>query len=161
MPDSNGVTLEDAQGLIEAALAWAREHELPMAVAVVDRGGHPVAMARLDGASILASETVIQDARSAAWLGRPTASAVEIGRQWPHVYLSFVAASQGSFTITKGAYPIVRDGEVLGAMSASGGTGDQDAACTLAALRAGGYVADPGYWPSGPGTTGGAQTEGR
>ncbi|MBV9327237.1 MAG: hypothetical protein JO352_26100 [Chloroflexi bacterium] len=56
---------------------------------------------RMDGASILAAEVVVQKARTAAWLGRPTASAADIGREWPHVYLSFVSAAQGSIILNK------------------------------------------------------------
>lgn len=43
--------LERAQMIIENALAYARQHEFkPIAVAVVDAGGHLVAFAREDGA---------------------------------------------------------------------------------------------------------------
>jgi glc operon protein GlcG len=143
-----------AQQLLTNAVAFAQEHGLRMAVAVVDLGGHPVAMARMDGTSILASESVIQKARTAAWLGRPTSSAVTIGKEWPHVYLSFVAAAQGAITLSMGGFPIVRpDGAALGAIGAAGGTGQQDADVTLAALRAGGYLSDPSAWPSGPDVT--------
>jgi uncharacterized protein GlcG (DUF336 family) len=122
-----------------------------MAVAVVDIGGHPVALARADGASILAVESVIQKARAAAWLGRPTSSAVDIGKEWPHVYLSFAVAAQGAITWSRGGFPIwTQAGQVLGAIAAAGGTGAQDAEVSLAALRTCGYVADEAAWPSGP-----------
>jgi uncharacterized protein GlcG (DUF336 family) len=128
---------------VDGAVEWAQANGLLMALAVVDIGGHPVALARMDGASILASEVVIQKARMAAWLGRPTASAVEIGREWPHVYLSFVAAAQGGVVISKGGIPLLRDGHVVGAVGASGATGDQDQACSEAGAQAAGFVSAP------------------
>jgi glc operon protein GlcG len=150
----NGIDLAAAEELLDAGVAFASERGLHMAIAVVDLGGHPVIMVRMDGASILAAESVVQKARTAAWLGRPTSSAVTIGKEWPHVYLSSVAAAQGAITLSMGGFPIVRrDGTALGAIGAAGGTGEQDAQVALAALRAGGYKSDPSTWPSGPDVT--------
>jgi uncharacterized protein GlcG (DUF336 family) len=150
--EANGITLQEAQGLIEAALTWAAERGYRMAVAVVDVGGHPVAMGRMDGASILACEVVIQKARAAAWLNRPTTDAVDRGKEWPHVYTSFAVAAQGSLTLSKGAFPIARGNRTLGAIGAAGGTADQDAGCSLAALDALAFVADPSHWRWRPGS---------
>jgi uncharacterized protein GlcG (DUF336 family) len=135
----NGLTLAEANQLIDRALAYAAENNLPMAVAVVDAGGHPIAMAKADAASIIAAESVIQKARSAAWLGRPTSSAVETGIQWPHVYLSFTVAAQGAITLSKGGFPIMRDGQMIGAIGAAGGSGKQDESVSRAALTALGF----------------------
>jgi uncharacterized protein GlcG (DUF336 family) len=135
----NGVTLREAQRVLEGAVAWAEANGLVLAVAVVDIGGHPVAMARMDGASILSGEVVVQKARFAAWLARPTASAVEIGRDWPHVYLSFVSAAQGSIIVSKGGIPLVKHGQIVGAVGASGGSGEQDQSCSEAGLIAAGF----------------------
>jgi glc operon protein GlcG len=151
-PSPHGVSLAEAQALLSAAVEVAVTRGHRMAIAIVDVGGHPVAMTRMDGASILAAESVIQKARSAAWLGRPTGSAVDIGKEWPHVYLSFAIAAQGAITWSRGAFPIVlHEGRLLGAIAAAGGTGDQDADVALAALRARKFVSDPTAWPSGPG----------
>ncbi|GIW06036.1 MAG: hypothetical protein KatS3mg060_0841 [Dehalococcoidia bacterium] len=136
---ANGLTLAEARQLIDSALRYAEEQGLAMAVAVVDAGGHPIAMAKLDTASIIAAESVLQKARAAAWFNRPTASAVDTGAQWPHVYLSFTIAAQGAITLSKGGFPIVRDGQTLGAIGSAGGTGAQDEQVSRAALRAHGF----------------------
>lgn len=136
---ANGLTLAEARQLIDSALRYAEDQRLAMAVAVVDAGGHPIAMAKLDTASIIAAESVLQKARAAAWFNRPTASAVETGLQWPHVYLSFTIAAQGAITLSKGGFPILRDGRMVGAIGAAGGTGAQDEEVARAALRAHGY----------------------
>ena len=136
---ANGISLQDAQRVVAGAVEWADANGLLLAVAVVDIGGHPVAMARMDGASILAGEVVVQKARLAAWLGRPTASAVDIGREWPHVYLSFVSAAQGGIVLSKGGIPLMRGGTVVGAVGASGGSAEQDQACSEAGARRAGF----------------------
>jgi uncharacterized protein GlcG (DUF336 family) len=43
---------------------------------------------------------------------------------------------QGKFTIFVGGWPIEVDGEVVGAISASGGNGEQDIACCKAGIDA-------------------------
>lgn len=149
-PSAHGITLAEAQRLLESGATFAKQQGFRMALAVVDRGGHPVGMLRMDGASILAGESVIQKARTAVWLGRPTATAVDIGKEWPHVYLSFAVASQGAITLSKGGIPIQRDGQVLGAIGSAGGSGEQDAQVSLAALQAQGYETDPATWPESP-----------
>jgi uncharacterized protein GlcG (DUF336 family) len=133
--------LDDAQKLIAAGLGWAGENGLSMSMAVVDAGGHPVAMAKSDNSSILSAESVIQKARACVWLGRETASAVEVGSQWPVVYLSFIGAAHGGIVWSKGGVPIRRDGVIIGAIASSGGTGAQDEATSMAALSAVGYAA--------------------
>ncbi|MFN8532932.1 MAG: heme-binding protein [Dehalococcoidia bacterium] len=135
----NGLSLAEARRLLDAALAYAEENRLPMAVAVVDTGGHPIMMAKLDSASIIAGESVLQKARAAAWFGRPTSSAVDTGVQWPHVYLSFTIAAQGAITLSKGGFPVLRDGEIIGAVGAAGGSGVQDEQVSRAGLRALGF----------------------
>jgi glc operon protein GlcG len=151
-PSPHGISQDDAQALLAEALAVSSARGYRMAVAIVDIGGHPVAMTRMDGASILAAESVVQKARTAAWLGRPTSGAVDIGKEWPHVYLSFAIAAQGAITWSRGGFPIqTQAGLILGAIAAAGGTGAQDAEVALAALQARGFVADSAAWPSGPG----------
>ncbi len=140
MPTANGITLDEARVLMDGALALAKEKGWGMAVAVVDAGGHPVAMAKLDNASIIAGEAVLNKARAAAWFGRPTSRAVQAGAQWPHVYLSFTTAAQGQITLSMGGYPILRDGVMIGAIGAAGGTGEQDEECSRAGLAAGGFT---------------------
>ncbi|MCS7003017.1 MAG: heme-binding protein [Dehalococcoidia bacterium] len=134
------LTLAEANALIAGAIAYAETKGYKMAIAVVDAGGHPIAMATMDGASIIAAESVIHKARAAVWFGRPTADAVESGKEWPHVYLSFVMANQGAITLSKGGFPIRRDGEIIGGIGAAGGTGAQDVEVSEGGLRAAGYL---------------------
>ena len=56
------------------------------------------------------------------------------------MYLSFVAAAQGNIILSKGGIPLQQDGRVIGAVGASGGTGEQDEACSAAGLLAAGFA---------------------
>lgn len=135
----NGISYEDAQKLVEGGLAWCKENNVNLAIAVVDAGGHPVAMGKCDEASVLAAEAVMQKARAAIWTGGATSRMVKTGKDWPHVYMSFAMASQGQITISMGGYVLVKEGQVVGGVGAAGGTGAQDEACSQAAATAGGF----------------------
>ena len=135
----NGIAYADALKLIEAGIAWCKENNLYLAVAVVDAGGHPVAMGKCDEASVLAGEAVIQKARAAIWTGGSTSRMVKIGKDWPHVYMSFAMASQGQITLSMGGYVLVKDGQVVGGVGSAGGTGEQDETCSKVAAAAGGF----------------------
>ncbi|HEU4389778.1 MAG TPA: heme-binding protein, partial [Blastocatellia bacterium] len=64
------LTLEQASGLIDAALAEARLHEFaPLAVAVLDAGGHLIAFKREDGAGILRFDLAFAKAWGALGMG--------------------------------------------------------------------------------------------
>ena len=66
------ITLEQARKAIAAAEAEARKNNWPMAIAVVDAGGHLVAFSRMDNTQV-ASVNIAQDkAFSAAAFRRPT-----------------------------------------------------------------------------------------
>ena len=131
------MNLELAEALLDAAQAAAESRGVAMALAVVDAGGHPVAMRRLDGASVIAASTVIPKARTAIHFGRPTADVVESARRNPVVYASFLEASDARLVYSMGGIPIVdEDGAVIGAIGASGGTGAEDIEVSEAALAA-------------------------
>ena len=131
------MNLELADALLDAAQAAAESRGVAMALAVVDAGGHPVAMRRLDGATVIAASTVVPKARTAIHFGRPTADVVESSRRNPVVYASFLQASDSRLVYSMGGIPVVdADGAIIGAIGASGGTGAEDVEVAEAALAA-------------------------
>jgi uncharacterized protein GlcG (DUF336 family) len=130
------MNLELAEGLLDAAQAAAESRGVSMALAVVDAGGHPVAMRRMDGATVIAAATVIPKARTAVHFGRPTADVVEAARRDPVVYGSFLEASGSWLVYSMGGVPVFDEaGRIIGAIGASGGTGAEDIEVSEAALR--------------------------
>src|SRR3546814_6396950 len=64
--------LEEAEKAIAAGLAIARESGWDVTVAVVDAGGYPILLARMDNASPASVTTAIGKAQTAALIGMPT-----------------------------------------------------------------------------------------
>lgn len=122
-----------------AALAKAAAIGVPETVCVCDDGGYPIALERMDGARITGPQIAWNKAFTAAGHKRsthlfntpPNGPALPgneaFGIQW-----SF----DGKFAIFVGGFPIVVNGEVVGGVGLSGGNGEQDIACGLAALQA-------------------------
>lgn len=129
IPYGTPVGLEQARGLVDAALAEAGKRGWPLNVAVVDTHGDLVAFARMDGA-MLASIAIAQGkARTAARFRRETRvyyNALESG----HPY---VTSLDPGLVASPGGIPLVAGGKLIGAIGCSGGTGDQDATVCKAA----------------------------
>ncbi len=129
IPYGAPIGLDQARGLVDAALAEAGKRGWPLNVAVVDTHGDLVAFARMDGA-MLASVTIAQGkARTAARFRRETRvfyNATETG----HPY---VTSLDPGLVASPGGVPLVVGGKLIGAIGCSGGTGDQDATVCKAA----------------------------
>ncbi|OZI20774.1 CDP-alcohol phosphatidyltransferase [Bordetella genomosp. 9] len=131
--------LEEARAMIAAAIARSREIGVLETVCVVDDGGYPIAMERMNGARITGPQIAWNKAFTAAGHKRsthlfntaPNGPALPgneaFGIQW-----SF----DGKFAVFVGGFPIVVDDEVIGGVGLSGGNGEQDTAAGLAALQA-------------------------
>src|SRR3954469_24702401 len=128
------IALETALSYIAAGEQEARRQELALAFAVVDAGGHLVALHRMDGAPWIAPEVATGKAWTAAAYGAPSAAQGEKMRDLHAFSASISAATGGRFTPQVGALPITDGDEVIGAMGASGGTGQQDEDCVRTAL---------------------------
>lgn len=139
MKQSIKLELKEARLMIAAALAKAAEIGVLETICVVDEGGYPLALERMDGARITGPQIAWNKAFTAAGHKRsthlfntpPNGPALPgneaFGIQW-----SF----DGKFAIFVGGYPIVVNGEVIGGVGLSGGNGEQDTACGVAALQA-------------------------
>jgi uncharacterized protein GlcG (DUF336 family) len=130
------ITLETALKLITAGEAEARRQGLNLAFAVVDDGGHLVALHRMDGTPWIAPEVATGKAWTAAAYRTPSAAQGEKMRELHAFSASISAATGGRFTPQIGGLPITEGDSVIGAMGASGGTGQQDEDVVRAALEA-------------------------
>jgi glc operon protein GlcG len=105
---------------VQAAVAKSREIDAPECIAVVDAGGNLLAFARVDGAAPLARDPAIAKATTSASLGAPTgAIPFEFGA-------NLGSASHGGIVNLGGGFPIVLQGEVIGAIGVGSGTTEQD-----------------------------------
>jgi glc operon protein GlcG len=130
VPYGSPITMDRAQGLVQAAVAEATKRGWAMNVAVVDPGGNLVAFGRMDGAQLAAIAISEHKARTAARYRRPTVAFENAVQKFGFNYvltLDDVIASRGGI-------PLIEDGKIIGAVGCSGGAGSQDeATCTAAA----------------------------
>ena len=128
------ITLEHATNLIAKGEQEASNQGLKLAFAVVDDGGHLVALHRMDGAPWIAPEVAIGKAWTAAAYQAPSAAQGDKMKELHAFSASISAATNGRFTPQIGGLPITENDTVIGAMGASGGTGQQDEDVVRAAL---------------------------
>ena len=135
------ITLQQATTIVEAALRKARETGCaPLAVAVLDAGGHLKAFAREDGAGIIRPQIAVGKAWGALGMGvgsRALARRVAEQPQQHPFFAALNAMSEGRVVPAPGGV-LIRDagGEVLGAVGISGDVSDKDEACALAGIAA-------------------------
>jgi len=143
MNPSNPMTLSQANAILAAALAAARADGLPpVAIAVLDASGHPIALQREDGATPLRVDVAVGKAYAAAGMGVASRVLHQRAQDNPVFFNALASSSQGKFIPQAGAVAIrAADGTLLGAVGASGGTGAQDEAICAAGVNAAGLVA--------------------
>lgn len=126
------LTQAEVRLMLDAARIEAQAHQWPVTIAVVDDGGHPLAVERLDGCAPVSAYIATEKARSSA-LGRRETKAYEDmingGRT------AFLSAPVLSATL-EGGVPVVVAGQVVGAVGVSGVKPDQDAQVARAGVMA-------------------------
>jgi uncharacterized protein GlcG (DUF336 family) len=129
------VTLKDAKRIIEAAEKKAAEIGQPMNIAVADAGGNLVAHVRMDKAwigSIDISQKKAYTARAFDISTKDLATHSQSGGQFFGIH----ASNNGKIMIFAGGIPLKKNGEVVGAIGVSGGSGEQDHAVAEAGAAA-------------------------
>lgn len=118
-------TLAEARAIIAAAEKRSEEIGQPMNIAVVDAGGNLVSHARMDGAWIGGIDISINKAFTSRAFDIQTKDLGD-NSQPGKQYYGIHASNQGKIMIFAGGIPLTRDGNVIGAIGVSGGSGDQD-----------------------------------
>lgn len=129
------VTLTDAKRIISAAEKKASEIGQPMNIAVVDAGGNLVAHVRMDRAWMGSVDISINKAWTARAFDISTKDLADQS-QSGNQFFGIHASNHGRVMIFAGGIPLKRDGEVVGAVGVSGGSGKQDHAVAEAGAQA-------------------------
>ena len=138
------LTLDQARRIVAGALTHGRDEGMkPLAVAVLDPGGHPLAFEREDGTSAGRFEIARGKSYGCLMLGLGGSAIQSRGEAQPVFVTAMNGMFDGRFVPVKGG-ALVRDtaGLLLGAVGASGDTSDNDLACVLAGVQAAGLVAE-------------------
>lgn len=140
------LTLAAASLMVDAALAEAQRLELaPMCVAVMDAGGHVLALKRDERASLLRPQIASAKAASVLGMGFGGRQLAKRAAAMPAFFTALSALAGGNMVPVAGGV-LIRDtgGEVLGAIGISGDTSDNDERCALAGVGAADLIADAG-----------------
>lgn len=119
-----------ARTALDAAIKAATRDGPAMSVAVVDEGGYPLCLERMDGAGLMTAKVAGEKARTAALLRAPS-----------RVLADRVATDPALLSLTDylpmaGGLPIMAEGKCIGAIGVSGGTPEQDEQVGQAGLAA-------------------------
>ncbi|KAE8758044.1 MULTISPECIES: heme-binding protein [Paraburkholderia] len=115
------LTVVEATRILEAARAEAEKNQWAVTIAVVDDGGHLLALLRLDGCAPIGAYIATEKARTSA-----------LGRRESKQYEDMINGGRTAFLSAplagtlEGGVPVMVDGHVVGAVGVSGVKPDQD-----------------------------------
>ncbi|MBP5944661.1 MULTISPECIES: GlcG/HbpS family heme-binding protein [Pseudomonas] len=142
----SALTLKVAVNLVNEAINAGRGiNAAPLTIAVLDTGGHLIALQREDGASLLRPQIAIGKAWGAIALGKGSRLLAVDAQQRPAFFAALNSMGQGSVVPAPGGV-LIRDqaGEVLGAIGISGDLSDVDEQVAIKAVQALDLKADAG-----------------
>ena len=133
-PMKNKAFLEsqDVKTILAAAEAEALANGWAVTIAVVDDGGHLLGLLRLDGVAAISAHIAPAKAHTAA-----------LGRRETKIYEDIINQGRTSFLsapllegMLEGGVPIVKEGQVIGAVGVSGVKSTEDAQIAKAGIAA-------------------------
>ena len=132
MQTKSFLELADIKKIAAAAEAEALKHAWPVTIAIVDDGGHLLWLQRLDGAAPVSAHIAPAKAHTSA-----------MGRRESKIYEDMINAGRYSFmsapaieALLEGGVPIIKDGQVIGAVGVSGVKSNEDAQIAKAGIAA-------------------------
>ena len=130
IPYGTPISLDQANAVIAVVRRAAESHHWKLNISVVDSGANPVAFARMDSAQLASIAISEHKARAAVTFRRETKSfenGIQVSGYHYITTLDGVIASRGGF-------PLMVDGKIVGGLGCSGGTGSQDEAACAAGV---------------------------
>ena len=132
MKTKSFLELADVKAIAAAAEAEALKNNWAVTIAIVDDGGHLLWLQRLDGAPAISSH-----------IGPAKAHTAALGRRESKNYEDIINGGRTSFLsapgvhgLLEGGVPIVKDGQVIGAVGVSGVKSSEDAQIAKAGIAA-------------------------
>jgi uncharacterized protein GlcG (DUF336 family) len=136
------ISLDQARKMIDVARSTGREMGLkPLAVAVLDAGGHLLAFEREDGASPGRFEIAHGKAYGAVMLGMPGSALMARAEAQGYFMAAVNGAFGGRLVPVPGGVLVMQGDAVVGAVGVTGDTSDNDAAVAVAGIEAAGFAA--------------------
>jgi uncharacterized protein GlcG (DUF336 family) len=138
--------LEQASKIVDLALEKGRALQCkPLTVAVLDAGGHLLALKREDGSGILRPQIAQAKAWGALGMGHGGGALQERAAAAPAFFTALASISEGRMAPVPGGV-LIRDakGWLVGAVGISGDMPNNDEACAVFAIKSIGLEAEAG-----------------
>ncbi len=132
LPSQRVLTLEAARLALAASEATALQNGWKVVIAVVDAGGHTLAVIRLDGTQASSVETALGKARAAVAFKRPSRILEEMINGGRTAFMSV----DGPYAYLQGGLPIEVEGQVVGGIGVSGVKASDDEIIAGAGVKA-------------------------
>jgi glc operon protein GlcG len=126
------ISLEEANKIVQGAVAKANELNIKINVSVCDAGGRLIAFNRMDGAIWGGVYGAQGKAVASAAFGRASGALQEMAAS--PIISGIIKAEGGHGIPSQGALPVLRNGVVDGACGVGGGTSQQDEDCAAAGI---------------------------
>jgi glc operon protein GlcG len=126
------ISNEQAKAVAAAAVAEAKKNNWRMAFAIVGPTGELVYFEKMDGTQHASTDISQGKARTSVMYRRPTKAFADQYAAGNTAFTTFPERPVAS----EGGVPIVVNGKIIGAIGASGGTGQQDGMAALAGASA-------------------------
>jgi len=135
------LTLKQANHLIDAALLYARQLNLPpVAIAVLDTGGHLKSLQREDGVSFLRVKICQAKAWGALGLAVNSADIADKYEQdiLQQGFINALNSMTGGNLIPLPGGVLIKNktGDIMGAVGVAGAASDKDEACAMVGIKA-------------------------
>ncbi|WP_283180606.1 heme-binding protein [Pseudomonas svalbardensis] len=122
MKNKTVLSQTEVSQILAAARTEAQSNQWAVTIVIVDDGGHPLALERLDGCAPIGAYIATEKARTSALGRRESKGYEEMVNGGRHAFLSAPL-----LTSLEGGVPIIVDGQVIGAVGVSGVKAEQDA----------------------------------
>lgn len=136
--DTKSLTSKGVQMMRDAAISRAKEFGIAVTVAIVDAGGHLLALERMEGGRFHTVYSSTTKAVTAASNKRPTSSKGAQGQSLDALHALGLALAAGpkNWTAMEGGFPIIVNNDCVGGIGISGGNWEQDQTIAQISLKA-------------------------
>ena len=128
------ITIQEANTMVQAAIAKAEGLGIKISVAVCDAGGRLVAFNKMDGAIWAGVYGSQGKAVASVSFGRPSGDMQE--RADSPIVRGINQAEGGHLIMSQGGMPLIRDDVAVAACGVGGGSAQEDEDCARAAVEA-------------------------
>jgi len=131
LPTKKWLNLAAIKKMVAAAEAEAQKRNVQVTLCIVDESGNLLFLQKADGAGLNTINFAQRKARHAAFFGSPSKNAADQLKGGNTAVLAYPNAFPN-----QGGLPIKADGQILGAIAASGAASEVDEAIAQAAIDA-------------------------